>query len=356
MEILSDGRSVTSLSGSNINFLEHRISDGNLNEAIDLARVAWDQFPRLRESTDAKRTIALLMEGLQEKMNVQVLVPVGNTMTAMTAIIDRLEKLAQTNPSLIEQGFNRTLEGFRAEMTSIRAAIHEPTAKIGELNILVSELMHKPIARGTFGESVITDLWNEQFTKDLIKQVGGAGREDLLIRPYLGNNGSARFGDTIALERKSGKQKFSGSHRMEAIRHAREKGASIAMLVYDNQDNLPQAVKPVSISRERGILIVVCELQSGTWRLAREMLEVIDVAMTAANKNINEINIEQVQQVAAELGSIVKVLEQIRGNGAKIKSCADEVEQSALTIKAVVKDYQEKIHSAISGIGNCGYS
>jgi hypothetical protein len=51
------------------------------------------------------------MEGLQEKMNIQVPVPISNTTVAMTAIIDLLEELAETAPSLIKEGFTRTLEG-----------------------------------------------------------------------------------------------------------------------------------------------------------------------------------------------------------------------------------------------------
>jgi hypothetical protein len=300
-----------------------------------------------------------IMEGLQEKMNVQVLAPITSTTTAMTAIIDRLENLVDSNPSLIERGFNRTIEGLRTEMNNIKTAIQEPTAKITELNQLVNQLVYKPIAKGNAGETILTDLWTEHFTKDQIEKLGGAGREDILVRPYLGgdnknsSNGTSHFGDAISIERKTGKQKYTGSHREEAIRHAKEKGASIAMLIYDSQENLPLSIRPVSISREQGILIVVSDLQSGSWKMMRETIEIIQRIMQhTKNKDVAAIDVDAIQEVVTELGNMVKLVEQIKGNNAKIRNCADEVEQSVITVKALVKSYQEQLQTAVTGA--CG--
>ena len=352
--ICRDGQRPFDLSESNLLFLQKRVADSNLNEAIDIARIAWEQFPQIRQSADTKRIMESIMEGLQEKMNVQVLAPISSTTTAMTAIIDRLENLVDSNPSLIERGFNRTIEGFRSEMNNIRAAIQEPTAKISELNQLVNQLLYKPIAKGNAGETILTDLWTEHFTKDQIEKLGGAGREDMLVRPYLGgDNGTSHFGDAISIERKTGKQKYTGSHREEAIRHAKEKGASIAMLIYDSQENLPLIVRPVSISREQGILVVVSDLQSGSWKMMRETIEIIQTIMQHSNnKDIAAIDVDAIQEVATELGNMVKLVEQIKGNNAKIKSCAYEVEQSIVTIKALVKSYQERLQLAVTGANN----
>ncbi|MGI0012405.1 MAG: hypothetical protein ACREBU_03025 [Nitrososphaera sp.] len=346
-----DGLSPIHLAEANVLFLRKRITEGNLNEATDIARIAWEQFPGIRESADTMKLIDSIMDGLQQKLNLQVLVPISNTTSAMTTVIDHLQDLARTNPSLIEQGFTRTLEGFKAEMNSIRTAIHEPAARITELNQLVNQLVYKPIARGNAGEAILTDLWIESFTKDQIEKLGGAGREDLLIRPYLGSNGSARFGDAISIERKTGKQRFTGSHREEAIRHAKEKGASIAMLIFDSQDNLPASVKPVSISREQGLLVVVADMQSGSWKMMRETIEVLQIVMDSSNHRIEQINIESIQEVVTELGSLVKLIEQVKGNSAKIRVCADELEQNAVNIKALVKSYQDRLHQAITGAG-----
>ena len=351
--LLCTALSAPNLSEFNFAFLEKRIADGNLNEAIDIARIAWDQFPRLRESADVKRMMESVLVGLQDKMNVQVLAPITNTTAAMSAIIDRLENLVETNPSLIEQGFNKTLVGFRAEMSTIRTAIQEPTTKIIELNQLVNQLVYRPIAKGNAGESVLTDLWTEHFTRDQVDKLGGAGREDVLVRPYLGGeNVSSRFGEAISVERKTGKQKYTGSHREEAIRHAKEKGASIAMLIYDTQENLPQSIRPVSISKEQGILVVVAELQSGSWKMMRETIEIIQRTMQSSNTDIAAINVDAIQEVVTELGNMIKLIEQIKGSNAKIKCCADEVEQNVVTIKALVKSYQDKLQRASTGTGN----
>src|SRR5687767_13674539 len=117
------GSGNTSLSERNENFLEMRNIDGNLNEAIDISGIAWEQFPRLRDSSDANTIVNSLMEGLQEKLNIQVLAPISNTTVAMGTMIDRLQDLATRNPTLIEQGFSKTLEGLRTEMNTIRLAI-----------------------------------------------------------------------------------------------------------------------------------------------------------------------------------------------------------------------------------------
>lgn len=350
-ELCRDGGRPADLSDSNVLFLQGRIAEGNLNEALDIARVAWNQFPRLKESADTKRMMEMLMEGLQEKMNGQVLVPISNTMTAMATIIDRLENLVETNPSLIEQGFNRTIEGFKTEMQTIRSAIEQPNAKISELSVMVNQLIYKPVAKGNAGENVLTDAWTEFFTKDEVVKFGGAGREDIVVTPFL-TNGSARFGERIAIERKAGRQKYTGAHRTEAIAHAKEAGAPFAMIIYDSQDNLPLTLRPISLDRQDGIVTVVADMQSGGWKIARETIGVIQQAMYASSRDVSEINIAAVEEVVTELGAVVKAVDQIKGSNARIKSCADDVEQGVATIKALVKSYQDKLYAAVAGKDN----
>jgi hypothetical protein len=65
---------------------------------------------------------------------------------------------------------------------------------------------------------------------DLIKRLGGAGKEDFLVTPYL-NNGISGYGDRISIERKSGKQTYTGAHFKEAIQHSIEKGATYSIIV-----------------------------------------------------------------------------------------------------------------------------
>jgi hypothetical protein len=121
------------------------------------------------------------------------------------------------------------------------------------------------------------------------------------------------------------------------------------MLIYDSQENLPLSIRPVSISREQGILVVVSDLQSGSWKMMRETIEIIQRIMQHSNKDVAVIDVDAIQEVVTELGNMVRLVEQIKGSNAKIKSCAEEVEQNAITIKALVKSYQDRLQAATVG-------
>jgi hypothetical protein len=105
--------------------------------------------------------------------------------------------------------------------------------------------------------------------------LGGAGREDCLITPYL-NNGLNRYGDRISIERKSGKQKYTGAHFDEAVRHSIERGATYSII-----DNIPQKT---IFAREKGVLVAVVDIESGTWKMAREIFEILQKEMTLKKK------------------------------------------------------------------------
>ena len=81
---------------------------------------------------------------------------------------------------------------------------------------MLSQLIYKPSVKGSVGEKVLAEIWPRDFQKDLIKMLGGAGREDFLVTPYL-NTGFNRYGDRISVERKSGKQKYTGAHFEKAV-------------------------------------------------------------------------------------------------------------------------------------------
>ena len=171
--------------------------------------------------------------------------------------------------------------------------------------------------------------------------LGGAGREDFLVTPYL-NNGISSYGDRISIERKSGKQTYTGAHFKEAIRHSIEKGATYAIIVYDTQDNLPQKT---TFAREKGILVAVVDIQSGTWKMARQIFEVLQREITSKKKNINEINIRVIQEV-----SLVRYTSDIRGKTAKIKTLTEKIDEDLDDIKAAVGNYQDKLKAAVTEV------
>ena len=93
-----------------------------------------------------------------------------------------------------------------------------------------------------------------------------------------------------------------------------ERGATYAIIAYDTQDNLPQRTL---IAREKNVLIAVVDIKSGIWNMAREIFEVLQKEMTSKKKTVNEINIMVVQEMATDIGALVKYTSNIRGKIAK---------------------------------------
>ena len=111
--------------------------------------------------------------------------------------------------------------------------------------------------------------------------------------------------DRISVERKTGKQKYSGTHFEEAVKHAVAKGLSYGIIVYDAENNVPE--KTV-IARENGVLVAVTDLQSGTWQMARDMFEVLQKELGDKKKDLNEvkINMKVIQEVSNDITTVIK--------------------------------------------------
>jgi hypothetical protein len=222
--------------------------------------------------------------------------------------------------------------------------------QIQQIYQMLSQLIYKPSVKGSVGEKVLAEIWPRDFDKDLITPLGGAGREDFLVTPYL-DSGYNRYGDSISVERKSGKQKYTGSHFEEAVQHSIERGANYSVIAYDTQDNLPQKT---IMAREKEVLVAVVDIESGAWKMAREMFEVLQKEMASKNKTVSEINIQAIQEVATDIGSVVKCTAKIRGKTAKIQKAAEkyrlEIDEDLDDIKDAVANYQKKLMAAVSGI------
>ena len=145
---------------------------------------------------------------------------------------------------------------------------------------MISEFMHKPNTKGSIGEKIIADIWPQYFEHDDVKLVGNAGNEDLMVIPFL-NSGINTYGEKIIIERKAGKQAYTGGHFKDAVDHAIDKGASYAMIIYDTEENLTR--KSTIFARDRGYWFAV-DLNSGMWRVAREMFEVLQRSWGSVRK------------------------------------------------------------------------
>jgi hypothetical protein len=51
------GKRVINFTESNKNFLSKRKSEGNIDEAITISKMAWENFPKLKESADSKKIV-----------------------------------------------------------------------------------------------------------------------------------------------------------------------------------------------------------------------------------------------------------------------------------------------------------
>jgi hypothetical protein len=338
------GKRVILLTESNKQFLSKRISDGNI-EAITISRMAWDNFPILKESADTKKIGETLLRGIQQTINAQVLTPINTSISGLNALMSALEK----NPELIQKCSDETIRNLSGQLGQIGSSVNGPMLQIHQM---LSQLIYKPSVRGSVGEKVLAEIWPRDFEKDLIKMFGGAGREDFLVTPYL-NTGINRYGDRISVERKSGKQRYTGAHFEEGVRHSIERGATYSIIVYDTQDNLPQKTM---ITREKDVLVAVVDIESGTWKMAREIFEVLQNEMASKKKTVNEINIQTIQEVATDIGALVKYTSNIRGKTAKMLNMTEkyklEIDEDVDEIKTAVGNYQNKLMAAVSGMEN----
>jgi hypothetical protein len=249
----------------------------------------------------------------------------------------------EKNPELIQKCSDDTMRDLKVHLSQIVSSINGPTMQIQQM---LSQLVYKPSVKGSVGEKILEELWLQYFAKDLIDSLGGAGREDFLVTPYL-NNGISGYGDRISIERKSGKQTYTGAHFKETIQHAIEKGATFALIVYDTQDNLPQKTM---IARDKGVLVAAVDIQSGTWKMAREIFEVLQKEITSKRRTVNEINIKVIQEVATDIGALVKYTSDIRGRTAKIQRETQKIDEDLDEIKTAVGNYQNKLKTAVAEI------
>ena len=256
------------LTESNRHFLLERVKEKNLDEAITISRIAWDNFPLLKESADTKKIVETVLKGVQQTIRDQIFMPITSSINALNALTTTL----QNNPKQIQECSKQTIQSLNESIKQIIFAINNgPSAQIRQIQEMMSQLVYKPNIKGSAGETGLADMWPQYYRFDLVEKLGGAGREDLVVTPYL-NSGFSRHGDRISIERKTGKQKYSGTHFDEAVQHASARGISYSIIVYDTEENLREKT---IIVRENGVLVAVADIHSGTWQMARDMFEVL---------------------------------------------------------------------------------
>ena len=341
--LCNDGKRVVTLAQPNRDFLAARAEDGKLDLAITYSRIAWETCSNLKKSVDTNSIVEDLLIGFQKMFNEQIRNPIGTIITSLGALMTTLEQ----NPRLIQQCSEREIESIRTQFKLLEGTISEPSKQINLVLNMIAELVHKPNTKGNVGEKILANVWSQYFEHDDVKLVGNAGNEDLMVIPFL-NSSLNNYGEKISVERKTGKQTYTGTHFKAAVDHAVDKGASYAMLIYDTEGNLSK--KTTIFARDRGVLVAIVDLGSGMWRVAREMFEVLQKELGACKKGISEISIDVIQEVAMDIGTLIGLTANIRVKNGKIKSFSEGINEDLDEIKSGVNNYQRKLKSAIAGI------
>jgi hypothetical protein len=320
-----------------------RIKEQNLDEAITLSKVAWENFPLLRESADTKKVVETVLEGIQQNINNQIFTPLNASISALNTLTVTL----QNNPKHIQESSKQTIQSLNESIQQVILTINNgPTAQIRQIQDLISQFVYKPNIKGSVGEMILADIWPQFYRFDLLERLGGSGREDYIITPYL-NSGVSRHGDRISVERKSGKQKYCGTHFDEAVKHAVARGLSYSIIVYDTEENVPE--KTV-IARENGVLVAVTDLQSGTWQMARDMFEVLQNELVLLKKGVNEvkINMKLIQEVSNDITTLIKFTSNLKMNNTKIMNLTKKIDLDTNEITEALNIHRNKLRSAIA--------
>jgi hypothetical protein len=126
------GKRVINLTESNRDFLSKRISDGTIDEAITVSRIAWGNFPILKESADTKKIIEPLLGGIQKTINAQILTPISTSISGLSTLMSALEK----NPELIQKCSDETARNLGGQLSQIVSSINGPPFLVLEVNSL----------------------------------------------------------------------------------------------------------------------------------------------------------------------------------------------------------------------------
>ncbi|NAL78188.1 hypothetical protein DYY65_08065 [Nitrososphaera sp. AFS] len=81
--------------------------------------------------------------------------------------------------------------------------------------------------------------------------------------------------------------------------------------------------------------------------MAREIFEILQKELSISKKEINEINLSVVQEVANDIGTLLKLTADVRGNNARIRSYSEKIDEGLDEIRSALKDYQHKLKSSI---------
>lgn len=335
---------------SSVRFLQQRLYDNTLDQAIALSKIVWESFPGLRLNADSKEIINNLLRGIQDQVT-STLKPLDIIANVVGSLSEKLEELIGTLPDGVKKEFCEMNFQLTEELKSIReaaASATEPVQRdLKELNDTINQLINKPVSKGLVNEETLRLSWQEVFVKDKTLKKGGAGQADLVIIPHLEINGKS-FGQKIVVERKAGRQKYCGTHLQEAIEHMKAEGAVYGILVYDNPSNLLEVQRPFYVSVTQEVIIAVTDVESGGWRTAREIFEVFQsVLPNGTADNASKLDLRKLRRTIDEIATINCQIETLRKcNNSALSNC-EKARTLINKLEEALTGYQGKLRDLL---------
>jgi hypothetical protein len=346
------GRETTNfnISEDNLRFLEQRFHDNKLDQAITLTSIAWNNFPGLRLNADSRILINGLLKGVQEQVT-NALTPLDMITKIVYPLSEKLEGLIATLPEGVKKEFREINLQLTEKLKSIHEAATSATEPVQrdlkELNDTINQLINKPVCKGLVNEETLKLSWQEVFVKDKTFKKGGPGQPDLVIIPSLQLNGKG-FGQKIVVERKAGRQKYSGIHLQEAIEHTKAEGSAYGIIVYDTPSNLLEVQRPFYVSMSQGVTIAITDVESGGWKTAREIFEVFQsVLPNDSVDNASRIDLAKLQRTIDEIATVNQQIETLRKcNNFTLSNC-EKARTTINRLEESITAYQEKLRDLL---------
>jgi methyl-accepting chemotaxis protein len=390
-------RSIVKITDTNMIFLAQHSEGGTLDEALTILRIICEKVPGITIDVANKSALEEYFKIIQKEIAQMVITPAASFFDNANLVAKRLADLTKQVPKDISDEFLdlkrelaeklETMErnsetplaifkelleplgeklqvlleklptGVREEFREVKIDIQKElleakdcaeksnegiSGQIKELRDIINNLIHKPAELGRFGEGIIAQSWNAEFTQDIVDSKGGPGEPDALVIPYLGMNGGD-YGRKISLERKTGSQRYCGRHMEETIRHALKYGASQAILIYDDMTNLPSELRPMKIffRPSQKLTIAVACLNGKSWATAREIFEVLQVS--SPNEEPESIDVNDLDKAIADIQAINTLIDKLRKtNNAAMRNC-EGVQTHLEELEELISRYQNRL-------------
>ena len=301
--------SVASLSHPNLAFMSDRSMEGNLDEAISIARIVWQQFPEIKLSAEAKTCIDTVYKSFDQRL--------GPFRSDMLNGIKMLLNIANTLPANVCKEITDSMGQFQNKLESIEDTTFSPLlAKVCNMDNNFNLFINKPNITGKVGEQALKEAWQVKFIQDRIIEKDKAGESDFVVDINIDSGHSTG----ISVERKTGAQKYDRNYVHKAVRHAQDDGMKYALIAYDSSENI-SAVGPLYIDKLDGVTVFVTDVQSQGWMIVRYIISIWEDGLNI-DKNPDAIDLKKVMETTTEMSKLDEQINLLRkNNNAAIKSC-----------------------------------